>query len=214
MSPFFFGCDSHGRLTRISLQVRILSVPWMNLYLTDIVSQLSKWKQRASPMTLYPILQRLPQSCPQSSAETYQRGVWSMDLLSPRMSWSGAGSDLARQMMGRSWRATWYRLCSMVVTAYGDEPPCTFLPTTRALAATSRIGASPSRTIFSSTLPCLPQEKSSTGWRRTYASRKILNGIGFTVVEGLLSNQGMWPYVEWPFLCELKPSSFHRPCSA
>lgn len=47
--------------------------------------------------------------------------------------------------------------------------------------------------------PRLSQEKSSTGWRRTYASRKILNGIGFTVVEGLLSNQGTWPYVEWPF---------------
>jgi hypothetical protein len=87
-----------------------------------------------------------------------------MDSLFPRMSWRrGAGSDSAIQMMRRSWSATCvnrYHLCSMVVTACGDGRPCTLLPITRALAATSRIGA---RTISPPTPLRLLREKSLTG---------------------------------------------------
>ena len=134
-----------------------------------------------------------------SSAETYQRGVrssvWSMDSLSPRMSWRNeAGSDLVIQMMRRSWRATCVKGYASVQWLLPRGLPCTLLLTTRALAATSRIGVSPSRTIFPSTLPREIIDRMKEDLR--IASRKILNGIGFTVVEGLLSNQGMWPYVE------------------
>ena len=96
------------------------------------------------------------------------------------------GSSLAIQMMRRScWTILVDRwdLCSVVVTACGDGPPSTLLPTTRALAVTSRIGASPSRTISPLTPPRFLLEILSTGWRRIYTSRKNLNGIGFTAIE-------------------------------
>ena len=64
-------------------------------------------------------------------------------------------------------------------------PPCTWLPATRALVATSQIFVSPLRTISPPTPPRSLREKSSIKWRRIYALRKILNGIGSTAIERL-----------------------------
>jgi len=104
----------------------------------------------------------------------------------------GDGNNSAIQMMRRSWRATLvkrYHVCFMAVTDCGHGRPCTLLPATQALVATSRIFVSPLRTISPLTPPRFLREKSSRKSRRIYALRKILNGIGSMAIERL---HGLW----------------------
>ena len=112
-----------------------------------------------------------------------------MDSFYSRKTWMrGDGSNSAIQMMRRSWTATLvqrYHFSLMAATACGDGRTCTLLAVTRVLAAMRRIIVSPLRTISPPTPQRFLREKSSRWWRRIYALRKILNGIGTTAIERL-----------------------------